>query len=470
MDFYSPVPDKPLPNDDLDLQLVWLKMIEDNGYADPELGEFAEYWKKYLKTYPWDEYGFCLRNLFRGLKPPISGVFENNCIDNMGSPIRSEIWACIAPGDPQLAASFALKDAILDHAGGEGIYGELFWSAVQSAAFVISDPLELIRIGLTMIPLSSGISRVINQVLWMHDNNISWAEARDKIARAFSNPSKEYWGGIAGYSHPCCAVPNHGFTVLGWLYGKDFGDRLCKAVNCGYDTDCTGATLGAVLGILNGLKGIPEKWIKPIGKKIILHQYTGQFNAPGDIEELTSRTVKAGKAFLEKYSETVSLGSKKIMPGDIISLLNKTGYLKKVIGSYDMQSMEATTNGLRIVLHFSGQPDLYPGVEKEIRVSVWDRYRNILPDKIELKGNRIINIKKQDNIYLLKANKPSPHNTVKVNVKYNTGDYKADFIFLDPGEAKGWPIGHTVETCPKCQGRIESCVCKRKNSKSEKKA
>ena len=44
---------------------------------------------------------------------------------------------------------------------------------------------------------------------------------------------------------------NTAFNVLGLLAGEgDFGKSLCIAVNCGNDTDCTGATLGAPLGIL----------------------------------------------------------------------------------------------------------------------------------------------------------------------------------------------------------------------------
>ena len=72
--FYDPVPKEPLPNDDLDLQLVWLKMLEEQG-ASPPLPTFAEYWVRYLSAFPWNEYGFCRRNLARGLMPPISGCF-----------------------------------------------------------------------------------------------------------------------------------------------------------------------------------------------------------------------------------------------------------------------------------------------------------------------------------------------------------------------------------------------------------
>jgi hypothetical protein len=60
------------------------------------------------------------------------------------------------------------------------------------------------------------------------------------------------------------------FTVLGWLAGKgDFSDSICIAVNCGKDTDCTGATVGSLMGILQP-DCIPEKWLKPIGRDLVV--------------------------------------------------------------------------------------------------------------------------------------------------------------------------------------------------------
>ena len=158
--FYEPVPEKSAPNDDLDLQLVWLHMLEEAG-TDPSVRTFADYWGRCAARYPWNEYGFFMRNYERGLRPPVAGCFENYFVDEMGAPIRSEIWACLHPGDPQAAARMAWKDAALDHAGGEGMYGEMFWAAVQAAAFVESDPTVLIRIGLSMIPLSSHLGRAV---------------------------------------------------------------------------------------------------------------------------------------------------------------------------------------------------------------------------------------------------------------------------------------------------------------------
>ena len=115
LDYFDPVPSTSAPNDDLDFQLVWLRCLEDRG-IEITCGDLADYWVRYLSAYPWNEYGFCRRNLGRGLRPPVSGCFENYYVDEMGSPIRSELWACVAPGDPQLAAALAWHDAVLDHA------------------------------------------------------------------------------------------------------------------------------------------------------------------------------------------------------------------------------------------------------------------------------------------------------------------------------------------------------------------
>ncbi len=88
------------------------------------------------------------------------------------------------------------------------------------------------------------------------------------------------------------APRNVGFVVLGWLYGDgDFGRSICAAVNCGDDTDCTGATLGSLLGILGGTKGIPDNWRKPVGDEIRTVA-VGNFPPPRTLSELADRTAR----------------------------------------------------------------------------------------------------------------------------------------------------------------------------------
>lgn len=97
------------------------------------------------RRFPWDEYAIAIRNLKNGIRPPFSGSYDNWFVDGMGAAIRSEIWACLAPGNPELAAKFAYQDACVDHSG-NGMWAEVFLAAMESAAFVESDVRRIIEI------------------------------------------------------------------------------------------------------------------------------------------------------------------------------------------------------------------------------------------------------------------------------------------------------------------------------------
>jgi hypothetical protein len=119
LEFYDPVPLEPPPNDDVELQMVWLHLLEQRGLR---LGQkdFAEGWIRHIH-YMWDEYGRCRWNLATGIPATNCGTHGNPFHAGMGSPIRSEIWASLYPGQPELAATYARLDASLDH-GDEGTF------------------------------------------------------------------------------------------------------------------------------------------------------------------------------------------------------------------------------------------------------------------------------------------------------------------------------------------------------------
>ncbi|WP_239614803.1 ADP-ribosylglycohydrolase family protein [Cohnella mopanensis] len=287
LDFYPLLPDGPLENDDLDLQLVWLHALEQYG---PKLTsrELGQEWVEHI-FFPFDEYGYAVTNLRRGLIAPVAGSYNNPFVDCMGAPIRSEIWAMVAPGAPHIAARYAYEDAIVDHAGGEGVYGEMFFAAIQSAIFVEKDRDELIRIGLTYIPETSRTAKALKDLLAWHAEGKDWLEARRLILRDH------------GSENFTDAPQNIAFTILGWLYGADFEDAVLKAVNCGYDTDCTAATLGAILGMIGGPEGLPDKWVRPVGDSVVVSPPIKGFPAPRNLEELTSRTIRMGKQVLAAW-------------------------------------------------------------------------------------------------------------------------------------------------------------------------
>jgi ADP-ribosylglycohydrolase len=127
--FYDPIPTVVPPNDDLELQLVWLDRIE-NHRGPLTIETIADAWLAHIH-YMWDEYGRARWNLRRGVPAALTGVHENPFASGMGSPIRSEIWAIVAAGKPDLAENFARLDSMIDH-GSEGIAGEVFFAVLQS--------------------------------------------------------------------------------------------------------------------------------------------------------------------------------------------------------------------------------------------------------------------------------------------------------------------------------------------------
>ena len=265
----------PPPNDDLDLQISSLNAVRRFGRCVN--GEIlAEYYNIFVNP-SWAEYGFGKANLRRGIPTPISGYHANRYKDSCGSFIRSEIWACLCPGHPELATRYAYFDSSIDHAD-EGTYGEVFWAAMQSAAFVESDIRKLIDIGLSYIPETSTLHKGITLVNHCYESGKTYEEARDtvfnEIPGAFSYQHTklkdikltEYKPAPAGFDAP----QNIAIAILGLLYGEgDFGKSMLLAVNCGEDSDCSAGSLAATLGIILGNSGLPEKWIKPLDDVIV---------------------------------------------------------------------------------------------------------------------------------------------------------------------------------------------------------
>jgi ADP-ribosylglycohydrolase len=275
--FYDPVPTVAPPNDDLELQLVWLHLVENGGKTLTQ-ADFAKAWIKHIH-YMWDEYGRCRWNLRRGVPVECVGTFENPFHAGMGSPIRSEIWACLFPGDPESAAYYAALDASLDH-GTEGIAGEVLFTVMQSEVAVGKSLEEAILLALSYIPSECETARAIMFIRQSyHTGVLTWDCWKELLARY----------GNENFTH---APLNVALTIWALQYGEgDFEKSILLAVNGGYDTDCTAATVGATLGFILGAEGIPERWIKPIGEGIFVGPGILGIAAPATLTELTKRTI-----------------------------------------------------------------------------------------------------------------------------------------------------------------------------------
>ena len=295
----------PPANDDLDLQLINLGVAEVYGRKlDAKI--LGEYWLSHVIP-AWVEYGACKSNLRQGLNPPITGMVDNPFRNSCGAYIRSELWACLFPGLPAEAVKYAYEDGIVDH-GEEGLYAEIFCTAMQSAAFIVSDVYELIEIALGYIPQDCDTAKAVKRVVDCYNDGMDYKQLRLLLLNEFpctfgvqystyNNIDREYPIGKPGYDAPL----HIGFIVLGLLYGQgDYGKTLCIAVSCGEDTDCTAATLGALLGIMHGNSRLPKEWIEPLNNKIVIAcvDTFDRINLPRTTDELTDRILKLIPTFI----------------------------------------------------------------------------------------------------------------------------------------------------------------------------
>lgn len=271
--FYTPEPTEMMPNDDLDLQILWACKLATDWDGKINRQRFAEAWRDCVR-FPFDEYGVALRNIALGLKPPYTGSYDNWFVDGLGAAIRSEIWAAFAPGDPAKAIAYAYEDACVDH-NGDGLYAEQYLVALESMAFLSNNIPELIGNALQYIPSDCRLFEAICDTIGWCSESSDPLVIREKIMAKY---------GVTNFTDVKMNVP---FMVAALILSNgDFEKAICTAVNFGEDADCTGATVGAIMGIVAYDK-IPERWKKPIGEGIVVSKEITGINPPKTISEFT---------------------------------------------------------------------------------------------------------------------------------------------------------------------------------------
>jgi ADP-ribosylglycohydrolase len=275
--YYYPVPTGVVPNDDLDVQIAYAAVLRSLDQPRVDRYVIADAWRDHLR-FPWNEYAVAKRNLAEGIVPPHTGSFDNWFTCGEGAVIRTELWACLAPGEPRRAAAYAREDACLDH-DGDGIWAAVFMAALQSCAFVESDPDVLLDRASELLPISSRIRQVVHDTrVWVAEGH-AWQEVMSLI-------KAEYGSGDFTDTRL-----NTGFVVLGWLAsGGDFEKAILVTNGCGGDTDSSTASLGALLAIIDP-DSIPQRWLAPIGDHLVLNKEVVGINPPETIQEFTDQVV-----------------------------------------------------------------------------------------------------------------------------------------------------------------------------------
>ena len=65
--------------------------------------------------------------------------------------------------------------------------------------------------------------------------------------------------------HWCHTISNAEIVATGLLWGEaDFGRSVGIAVQACFDTDCNGATVGSIVGMMLGARKLPKRWVAPL--------------------------------------------------------------------------------------------------------------------------------------------------------------------------------------------------------------
>jgi ADP-ribosylglycohydrolase len=245
-----------LRDDDMDYPILGLHVLEAHG-AGLTTMDVARAWLGLLPyecVYTAERVAY--RNLVNELEPPETATFRNPYREWIGAQIRADIWAWAAPGRPELAAELAWRDAALSHTK-NGIYGEMFFAALLSAAFAESDLHRLVEIGLSEIPSQCRLREAVLDTVEWCDSDPDWETTWDRINAKY------------GHYHGVHTINNAAIVLMGLLHsGGDYEKAITIAVMGGWDTDCNGATAGSVMGTMLGAHALPEKWIEPLNDRI----------------------------------------------------------------------------------------------------------------------------------------------------------------------------------------------------------
>ncbi len=246
-------------DDDTNYTVLSQLIIEKYG-RDFTSGNVSDMWlsKQPICNYFTAE-RIAFKNFVNGYSAPASAIYKNPYREWIGAQIRGDYFGYINPSKPETAADMAWRDARISHIK-NGIYGEMWVSAMIACAAITNDIIKIIKGGLGQIPKTSRLYEEINDVITDFENGIDFDCVISKIHKKYDEYSDHGW---------CHTISNAKIVAAALLFGKgDYSRSICMAVQSGFDTDCNAATVGSVLGMANGIGSIDSCWYSPLNGKL----------------------------------------------------------------------------------------------------------------------------------------------------------------------------------------------------------
>jgi len=243
-------------DDDMDYPVLGLHILESHSPAFTPMN-VANTWLSRLPYYlVFTAERAAYRNFVNQVWPPESATCRNPFREWIGAQIRADILGYVCPGWPEKAAELAFRDASISHTG-NGIYGEMFVAALIAAAFSTDDVEEAIRVGLSEIPARCRLAEAVEDAL-------QWCKALSDWEKVWERINRKY-----GHYHTVHTINNAALVVMALVAGNlDYEKSIVSAVRGGWDTDCNGATVGSICGLMLGAEALPMKWVGVLNDRL----------------------------------------------------------------------------------------------------------------------------------------------------------------------------------------------------------
>ncbi|KAL4911317.1 hypothetical protein BDW74DRAFT_184698 [Aspergillus multicolor] len=263
-------------DDDVSGTFQFIRALEEHDISDDITSE--EIGKTWLNTvienrtiFWWGGRGVSTEhtaflNLKSGLPAPRSGSSLTNgktVSEQIGAQIFIDGWALVSPGAPVQAAKMARAAGSVSH-DGESVYAAQLWAAMEAEAFLSKDINYLLDIGLSVIPESLLVARVVREVREWCKVDGNWLKTRERIERVY---------GYDKFHGVCHVIPNHAIMIMTVIYaGHDFDEAMHIVNTCGWDTDCNAGNVGCLVAIMLGLAAFDGKydWRGPLADRALL--------------------------------------------------------------------------------------------------------------------------------------------------------------------------------------------------------
>ncbi|WP_324373529.1 ADP-ribosylglycohydrolase family protein [Dysgonomonas sp.] len=370
-------------DDDTDIEYFYLLQMQKHG-IEPSYEQLREAWMYHIRDRVWLANRATLGLMHFGYTPPFTGMKSINPHWYQIDPqLINEIWAYTAPGMVKYAAQKSDWAARIT-SDEWGVEPTIHYGAMYAAAFFEKDIKKLIEIGLKELPQDGRYANTVRDMIALHKKYPKWQDAWKEMAQKYyvdePDMTKTIWN----------ANLNGACAILAMLYGKgDFQYTLDLSCAMGFDADNQAATLSGLLGVINGLKGLPkdlylpvEDWKEPFNDKYI---NITRFDIPDSkISDIISNTTQMAIKLVEQK------GGKLVGQGDKAKLIIKT---------------EATFNP---PLEFCVGPNPRMEVGKKVDYDFyctanksykWTLAKGNLPNGIEFKNGKISGVPSQAGVY-----------------------------------------------------------------------